>query len=64
MNDQDQLDYEYGDEDSWIGMSVAFALVLMLLIGAFVWFVIQFDPLTSDFINTDTPVSTATTAPE
>jgi len=64
MNDHDYLDYEYGNEDSWIGTSVALGLVLIILIVAFVWFVIRFDSLTSDFINTDSPVGTATTAPE
>ncbi len=64
MNDHNQFEYEYGDEESWIGISIALALVLILMVGAFIWFVVQFDPLTSDFIDTEGPTATATVATE
>jgi hypothetical protein len=64
MNDHDGIEYDFPDEESWIGISVALALVLILMIGAFIWFVVQFDPLTSDFIDTESPTATATIATE
>ena len=60
MNDTSELDFEYGEEPSGFGLAVALVLVLVLLVGAFVWFVVQFEPLTDDFIDNDTPIATAT----
>ncbi len=57
-------EYEYDDDRPWIGMALSLVLVLVVLVVAFVWFVIQFDPLTSDFIQSDAPVATATAIPD
>lgn len=53
---------EYGgdEERSWIGMALTLIIALVLMIGAFVWFVIQFDPLTEDFIDGQAPTPTPT----
>jgi hypothetical protein len=39
---------------------VVLAIALLLLIAAFIWFMIRLDPLLSDFIERDTPTPTVT----
>ena len=43
-----------------IKIAVALCAALMLMIGAFVWLVVQFDPLTDDFIDGGEPTLTET----
>ena len=56
----DDLRFDYDEEQSGFGMAIILGLVLALMIGAFIWFVVQFDPLTEDFIDNNAPVATAT----
>jgi type VI protein secretion system component VasF len=48
------------ESGSSITTTVVLAIALLLLIVAFIWFMIRLDPLLSDFIERDTPVPTAT----
>ena len=43
-----------------IKLAIALAAALMLMIGAFVWLVVQFDPLTDDFVDGGEPTLTET----
>ena len=44
-----------------IGAVIALTVVLLIMISAFVWLVIRFDPLTDDFVDGSDPVPTQTT---
>lgn len=61
--DQFEPEFEDVDEGSWFGTALSLVIVIVVMVVAFVWFVIQFDPLTSDFIDSDPPVATATETP-
>jgi hypothetical protein len=72
MHDRERSDHVIGDEwefepdDSGAGLmsAILMAIALVILISAFVWFVIRLDPLTDDFIGEDLPIPTATPALE
>jgi hypothetical protein len=48
------------ESGSSITTTVVLAIALLLLIAAFIWFMIRLDPLLSDFIERDTPTPTVT----
>ncbi|MEZ4523885.1 MAG: hypothetical protein R3A46_19965 [Thermomicrobiales bacterium] len=57
---QEDLYLEEPEEPSAIGLAILLVVVLALMVIAFIWFVMQFDPLTTDFIEGDPPAATAT----
>ncbi|MGH6915749.1 MAG: hypothetical protein ACREH3_18835 [Geminicoccales bacterium] len=52
------------EEGSSIATTIILALALLLLVVAFVWFMIRLDPLLSDFIEQDAGAPTATSLPD
>ena len=58
--DQDDWIDEPPEEGSSIATTIVLALALLLLVAAFVWFMIRLDPLLSDFIEQDGPTPTVT----
>jgi hypothetical protein len=59
---------DWYEADSEPGSSVAtilvLAIALLLLLAAFVWFMIRIDPLLTDFIERDTATPTASSRTE
>lgn len=48
----------YGPESSALSIALILAVVLLLMVSTFVWFVVEFDPLTDDFVEQPEPVVT------
>lgn len=63
MNQEEQY-FDEIEESSGIGMAIMLVLVLIIMVTSFIWFVIRIDPWTDDFVDSNTPVATATDNPE
>lgn len=61
--DELELELEYAEEPSGTALALLLGVVLVLMIIAFVWFVVRLDPLTRDFVGDDDPPVTVTAVP-
>ncbi|CAN5710180.1 hypothetical protein BH23CHL2_BH23CHL2_17330 [soil metagenome] len=61
--EHDEFELEYTEEPSGAALALLLGVVLVLMIIAFVWFVVRLDPLTHDFVGNDDPPVTVTAGP-